>query len=70
MYKKEVEIPSKILINPSSLKGGGGADQTDFAPVLKNMQQRGNIAPGNCKFILSPHFSNTKKKKVGYCQII
>ena len=31
--------------------------QTIFALVLKNMQQRGKIAPGILKLIFSLHFS-------------
>ena len=34
--------------------------QTVFAPVLKNAQQRGKIAPGMFKVIISLHFSEKK----------
>ena len=45
-------------INPSPPKGGYNNPRTVFAPVLKNAQPRGKIAPRIFKFILSPHFSD------------
>ena len=52
----------KVIINPSSPKGGGLQQprQTVFALVLKIAQPRVKIAPGTFKFILSLHFREKK----------
>ena len=45
------------ILNPSSPNGGCNNPPNSFALVLKNAQQRGKIARGIFKFILSLHFS-------------
>ena len=58
-YKHFLEKPILTLV---LRRGFATTPQTVFAPVLKNAQPRSKIAPGTSKFILSPHFSEKKKK--------
>ena len=62
---KQLARPQKVIyhtiVNPSFPKGGCTTPLTVLALVLKIAQPRGKIAPGTFKFILSLHFSFSKK---------
>ena len=48
------------MLNPSSPKGGLQHPPNSFRPGAKNEEQKGKIAPGIFKFILSLHFIEKK----------